>query len=265
MSEVVATERHGKVLLITLNRPPVNAINRPTSRALHEALSTLQNDPGLSVGVITGGGRLFSAGWDLKAVAAAENLDAESSGTAPGGFGGISEYWDLHKPVVAAVNGHAIGGGFEIALACDIILANEATEFWLPEMQLGFLPDAGAIQRLPRRIPYNIFTEMMLTGRHLSAQEAHRWGLVNEVLPAEKVLPRAMEMATKIAESAPLALQAFKATMQEIMTLSVREAMGRTKTGRSQIPAYERMMQSEDALEGPRAFAAKRKPNWKGR
>lgn len=268
MDPVVSTKRDGKVLEITLNRPKVNAIDKATSAALYEAFHTLQEDDDLLVGIITGTGRAFSAGWDLKAVAKAENqddLDELESDESPGGFAGILEYWDLYKPVIGAINGFAIGGGFELALATDIMLAAEEAEFWLPEMERGFLASAGAIQRLPRRIPYNVCMELCWTGRHMSADEAKHWGLVSEVLPSDQLMDRSRELAQQISKGSPLATQALKAIMPVIMPLPVPEAMKKTQRGQSGNEMYERMMNSEDYFEGPRAFAEKRAPVWKGK
>ena len=266
MAEAVTCQRRGKVLEITLDRPPVNAIDAATSMALYRAFRRLQDDDGLMVAIVTGAGdRCFSAGWDLKAVAAAGRLGDVDVEESPGGFAGIVEFWDLHKPVIGAVNGVAIGGGFELALATDILLAAEHAEFWLPEMERGFLASAGAIQRLPRRIPYNVAMDLFLTGRHMGAEEAKHWGLVREVVPADRLLERARALADRLAGSAPLALQAMKAIMPAIMTLPLPQAMEKTKPGNSGVPVYEKMMDSEDAIEGPRAFAEKRKPVWKGR
>ena len=264
MSDMVTTTRHGKVLEITFDRPPVNAINRAASQALYDAFATLRDDDSLSVGIVTGGGeRIFSAGWDLKEVAlGAEGLEGEAE---PGGFAGNTELWDLHKPLIAAVNGLAIGGGFELALGCDLIIAAENAAFSLPEMQRGFLADAGAMQRLPRRLPYHIAVEMFLTGRVMDAHEAARWGLVNKVVPAESLMDEARAMAAAIAEGAPLAIQACLEVLQTIEMTPLEAAMKLTKKGRSGLPMYEKMMASQDAIEGPIAFAEKRKPVWQGR
>lgn len=266
MSDAVRSERRGKVLEVTLDRPPVNAIDDATSMELYRVFRMLQDDDDLMVAIIVGAGdRCFSAGWDLKAVAAVDRLDEIDGEGSPGGFAGLTEFWDLHKPVIGAINGAAIGGGFELALSTDILLAADHAEFWLPEMQRGFLASAGAIQRLPRRIPYNVAMDLFLTGRHMDAGEAMARGLVREVLPAERLMDRAREIADELSESAPLALQSLKAIMPKLMPLSLEDAMQRTKTGNSGVPIYEKMMTSQDAIEGPRAFAEKRQPVWKGR
>ena len=272
MSDIVKTTRHGKVLEIVFDRPPVNAINTAASRALYEAFRELRDDDSLSVGIITGAGdRIFSAGWDLKEVASGEaGLDGDGSDDAEpaagrGGFAGNTEFWDLHKPLIAAVNGLAIGGGFELALGCDLIVAAENAAFSLPEMQRGFLADAGAMQRVPRRIPYHIAVEMFLTGRSMDAKEAAHWGLVNRVVPLDKLMEECHALAAEISEGAPLAIQACMAVFQAIEMLPLEDAMALTKKGKSGLPIYEKMMNSEDAIEGPVAFAEKRKPVWKGR
>jgi crotonobetainyl-CoA hydratase len=268
MESIVHTARRGAVLEVTLDRPPVNAISLAVSHALHAAFETLRDDPDLRVGILTGAGdRVFSAGWDMKEVAAAES-GAEVNDAAvgaPGGFAGLTEFWDLHKPVIAAVNGVAVGGGFELVLACDLVVAAEHAEFFLPDMQRGFVADAGGVQVLPRRLPYNVAVELLLTGRRMGAREAAQWGLVNAVAPAAEVMTRARAMADTIVEGAPLAIQALMEALPALVPLSVQEAFARTKRGRSGLPAYERMLTSEDFLEGPRAFAEKRKPVWKGK
>lgn len=267
--QFVELEQLGHVLVITLNRPKVNAISRALSRAIHAAAERLQTDPDLRVGVITAkGDRVFSAGWDFrdKLEQDAETTDGDFDTThGPGGFAGITRYWDLKKPLIAAVNGAAIGGGFEIALAADVIIAAENAYFELPEMQRGFLPDAGGIQRLPRRIPYNVAMEMILSGRRMSASEARSWGLVHDVVPASELRQTTIALAAQIAKGAPLALQALKEVMQAIDHLPVQEAIQATREPDARMPVFQRMWTSEDAKEGPRAFLERREPVWRGR
>lgn len=268
MSEIVHLHRSERVLEIVIDRPPANAINSEVSAKIYEACCLLQDDNNLSVGVITGAGdKIFSAGWDLKEIAGMQsNEDAINAALdCPGGFAGLSEFWDLYKPVIAAVNGVAVGGGFEIALAADIIIAAEHVEFSLPEMQRGFLPDAGAVQRLPRRVPYNVAMELMLTGRRMSAAEAKHWGLVHEITPRNGVLDRARELAHHIADSAPLALQALKEVMPAIYNLPLEEAFAETRPGNPKLPVYQKMLNSGDFMEGAQAFTEKRPPAWKAK
>ncbi|HVI88033.1 MAG TPA: enoyl-CoA hydratase-related protein [Dongiaceae bacterium] len=268
MGEIVETERIGHILRITLNRPKVNAISRALSRALHAAAVQLHTDPDLRVGIITAtGDRVFCAGWDfVEATQEPDNAaeSGEGSSHGAGGFGGITQYWDLKKPLIAAVNGAAIGGGFEIALAADVILMAENAYFELPEMQRGFLPDAGGVQRLPRRIPYNVAMEMILSGRRMTAAEALRWGLAYRVVPAAQLQDDALALANQIAKGAPLALQALKEVMQAIDGKSLPEAMAMTRIDTTRLPILDRMWKSADAKEGPRAFLEKRAPHWRG-
>ncbi len=265
-SEELMVERRGAVLEITLNRPKVNAIDFTLSRMLNDAIVTLRDDPALRVGLLTAtGDRVFSAGWDLKAVDSGEQqLDNwwEADVDLPGGFAGLTEMWDLNKPVIVALNGLTIGGGFELAMACDLIIAADHVEFALPEMPLGIVPDAGAIQRLPRRLPYNIAMEMLLLGRRMPAEEAARHGLVNAVVPADTLMIRAREWADQIANSAPLAVQTVKEVLRAIEGDTVEKAFQTMRT--EDLPVYRKMLRSEDAKEGVRAFVEKRKPVFLG-
>lgn len=260
MHSTVFTSALDGVFTITLDRPKANAIDVPTSQALYAAFERLQRDPALRVGVITGVGRFFSAGWDLHAASEGESISADHG---KGGFAGLTEFFELGKPVIAAVNGLAIGGGFELALAADLIIASESAEFSLPEVKLGMIPDSGGVLRLPRRLPRAIATEMLFTGRRMSAQEAAQWGLVNRVTQPASLLPQAQHLAWEIAQSAPMALAAVKQVVREVEGLSIADAYRLLRSG--QLETYSAMLESEDAKEGPRAFAAKRAPIWTGR
>ena len=183
---------HGHVLEVTLDRPKANAIDLATSRIMGETFRAFRDDPDLRVAILTGAGeKFFCPGWDLKAAAAGDAVDGDYG---VGGFGGLQELPHLNKPVIAAVNGIACGGGLELALSCDIILAAEHATFALPEIRSGTVADAASI-KLPKRIPYHIAMELLLTGRWIDAAEAHRWGLVNEILPADGLMDRARELA----------------------------------------------------------------------
>lgn len=261
MTESLRIERRGRVLEITLDRPRVNAIDNGMSRALGQLFCEFRDDDDLLCAIITGAGdRIFSAGWDLKAAVDGAHEDDDLG---PGGFAGLTEIWDLYKPVIAAVNGIAVGGGVELALACDLIVAAEGATFSLPETAVGVVADAGGLQRLPRRIPRNIAFDMLLTGRKMTMAEAARWGLVNYVVPAEEVLPRARELADTIVEGAPLSIQATKELLRGTDGMSEHEAF--EAIGRREFPIHRQMLQSEDHAEGPRAFVEKRRPVWKGR
>lgn len=260
MPSSVHTAQHGAVLLITLNRPKANAIDCTTSHRLYDVLNTFGANSNLQVAIITGAGeRFFSAGWDLNAAAHGEAVDADHG---PGGFAGLTELFSLNKPVIAAVNGMAVGGGFELALACDLIIAAEHAQFFLPEAQIGITPDSGGVFRLPKRLPRPIALEMMLTGRRLGATEALKWGLVNDVVSADVLIPTALALAARIAASAPLAQQAIKELLHASECLSVADAFALQRSGT--LPAYRRMLRSEDAAEGIQAFAEGRHPTWKG-
>ncbi|MEM7528511.1 MAG: enoyl-CoA hydratase-related protein [Pseudomonadota bacterium] len=257
----VRVERRGRVLEITLDRPKANAIDAATSRLMGEAFQTLSEDDGLSVGIVTGGGeRFFSAGWDLKAAAAGEDPYANHG---IGGFAGLTEYWDLKKPVIAAVNGMALGGGFELALAADMIVAADHAVFGLTEASLGLIADSGGVIRLPRRLPRAIAMEMLMTARRAEAAELSRWGLVNEVVPGAELLAAARALADRVAASAPLSLQAIKEMDRATEGLAEREAYRVMREG--DLPVYRKVYASEDAEEGMTALSEKRAPVWKGR
>jgi crotonobetainyl-CoA hydratase len=260
MPEPVRIERRDCVWEIVLDRPKANAINGAVSRALGAAFAAFRDEPAARVAILTGGGeKFFSAGWDLKEAATGGSEDDYG----PGGFAGLTEIFDLHKPVIAAVNGLAVGGGFELALACDMIVAAEGVEFFLPEATIGVIPDAGGILRLPRRLPHAIAMEMMLTGKRMAAAEALAFGLINQVAPRGQLMDQARNLAERTAAAAPLSTMAIKAVIAATQGLSVEEGYRAMRAGG--IAAYQRMKTSDDYFEGARAFAEKRAPVWRGR
>ena len=268
MSNVnVKISKYNGVLEVTLNKPKVNAIDVKMSRELAEAFSELRDNDNLKVGIITAeGDKIFSAGWDLKALNSGEvELDNwwETADYGDGGFAGLTENWNLNKPVICALNGHAIGGGFELAMSCDLIIAAEHVEFGLPEMPLGIVPDAGALQRLPRRIPYNIAMEMLFLGRRMSAQEAKSYGLVNKVVDKSSLLETAREWADRMSQTAPLAMQSVKEVLRAIECLPLKKAFSEMRSGK--LETYSNMLSSDDAAEGVAAFVEKRDPTFKGK
>jgi len=262
--EFCRVEREGHLLVVTLDRPQVrNALHRAASDELDRVWTQYETDPELRVAILTGtGDRSFSAGYDMREPSAAT---AEQQGPAflahrhPRGLGALTLRYDMSKPLIAAVNGVALGGGLELALACDVIIAAEHARLGLPEPRVGLMAAAGGVHRLPRHVPLKVAMGMILTGRPVSAAEAARIGLVNEVVPAGDLLATAERWAREMSECSPLAVQASKQAALQGLGRPVAEAMV------AHYPLVQKLFTSEDVVEGPRAFAEKRKPVWRGR
>ncbi len=247
----------GPLLEVTIDRPKANAIDAATSRELSRVFAAFRDDADLRVAVLTGAGdRFFSAGWDLNAAAEGEDFEADYG---EGGFGGFGELPGLLKPVIAAVNGMAIGGGFEIVLAADLVVAAEHARFWLPEASLGLVPDSGSV-RLPRMVPPVVANEILYGGRRLDAAEALRWGLVNSVVDASDLMSEARALAARVVEAAPLSVAAIGQIRDYTRDLRLAEAFEVLRSGK--LVAYEAMLASEDASEGPRAFTGASRMRW---
>lgn len=259
-TEAVLVDIEGPLLIITLDRPKANAIDAATSQAIFRAVSRLRTDTSLRAAVLTAAGdRFFSAGWDLKAASSGESHDADHG---PGGFAGITELFGLGKPIIAAVNGAAYGGGVEMMLAAHLAVAADTATFAFPEARLGVLPDAGGVIRLSALLPKPLALELLLTGRSFTAEEAHRWGLVNQVVPADRVLATARELALRICEAAPLSVAATLEIVEATQGLRDADAFSVVRT---ELPLVAKVQGSEDAHEGARAFTEKRQPVWQGR
>jgi crotonobetainyl-CoA hydratase len=260
MSNPIKTERRGAVLEVTIDRPKANAIDAATSRIMGDVFASFRDDPELRVAILTSTGeKFFCPGWDLKAAAAGEPPDVDYG---VGGFGGLQELKGLNKPVICAVNGLAFGGGFEIMISCDIIIAAEHATFALPEINSGTVADAATI-KLPRFIPYHVAMELLFTGRRIDTSEAKQWGIINEVVPADQLLNRARALAAQLADGPPLVYACIKEIARETMHLPIHEAFHMVT--KRKLKSVDILYSSEDQLEGARAFAEKRKPVWKGK
>lgn len=256
--EFATYEKHGRLAVVTLNRPErLNALHPPAHFELHEIWNDFERDPEVWVGILTGAGdKAFSAGNDLKYTA---EHGAHTGRPVQSGFGGITNRTTCWKPIIAAVNGFALGGGFEMALACDLIIAADHARLGLPEPRVGLMAAAGGVHRLPRMMPHKIAMGYILTGRHMTAQEAHRWGIVNDVVPLADLMSTVHQWADDILAGAPLSIRASKQAallglgqpLEIALNLNYTEAL--------------KMRHSEDIVEGPRAFAEKRPPRWQGR
>ena len=258
MSDGIKTTTEGTILEVTIDRPKANAIDLPASRRLNEVFARFRDDPNLRVAIVTGAGeRFFSAGWDLKGAAGGEQSDEDWGA---GGFGGLNYPRNLDKPLIAAVNGIACGGGFEIVLGTDIIVMEEHAKFALPEINVAVLADAGTI-KLRRRIPYHVAVEFLMTGRWMDAAEAKHWGLANHVVPSGTGLARAREIARQLADGPPLLFPAIKQLMRHTEMVPEHQAF----EVHDALSAVQKVIRSEDLKEGARAFAEKRQPVWKGK
>ena len=256
----IRTRAEGAVLEVTLDRPKANAIDLATSRIMGDVFRDFRDDDSLRVAILRAEGeKFFCPGWDLKAAAAGDAVDGDYG---VGGFGGLQELPNLNKPVIAAVNGICCGGGLELALSCDLILASSNATFALPEIRSGTVADAASI-KLPKRIPYHVAMDLLLTGRWFDAEEALRWGILKEITTPADLLPKAWDLARLLESGPPLVYAAIKEVVREAEALRFQDALNRIT--KRQFVTVDRLYSSEDQLEGARAFAEKRDPVWKGK
>lgn len=256
MTEFCLVEKNNHIMTVTINRPDkLNALHPPANVELGEVFDDFANDDDMWVAIITGAGRGFSAGNDLRYQAEGGERVA-----IPKGFGGLTSRFDLQKPVIAAVNGVAMGGGFEIALACDLIIASDKAKFALPEPKVGLAALAGGLNRLPRQIGVKRALGMILTGRHVAAEEGKELGFVNDVVPHDELMEHAMEWANQIIQCSPLSIRASKDVVYRSLDAPSLQASMEEK-----YDSVINLIKSEDFVEGPKAFSEKRAPNWKGR
>ena len=256
----VKTRVEGSVLEVTLDRPKANAIDLVTSRIMGVVFRAFRDDDGLRVCILRAAGeKFFCPGWDLKAAAGGDAVDGDYG---VGGFGGLQELPNLNKPVIAAVNGICCGGGLELALSADLILCASNATFALPEIRSGTVADAASI-KLPKRIPYHVAMDLLLTGRWFDAEEALRWGIVKEICAPEDLLPKAWDLARLLESGPPLVYAAIKEVVREAENMRFQDALARVS--KRQMATVDRLYSSEDQMEGARAVAEKRAPVWKGK
>ena len=257
MSSPIKVIYDGPILEVTIDRPKANAIDKETSIIMGKVFKEFRDNSDLRVAIITGAGKkFFSAGWDLNAVTKGETADTYYG---VGGFGGLQELPKMNKPIIGAINGIACGGGFEIMISTDIIIAAEHATFSLPEINVGVIADAASI-KLRRRIPYHVAIEFLMTGRWMDAKEAKHWGLINEIVSSKNLLSRAREIAHKIAKGPALIYPAIKDVLQQTENIDEQPSFDLLR----KLKTVKKVYRSQDLMEGAKSFVGKKKPKWKG-